>query len=48
MSTNSEAEVELLARLEELLWAKRTLLKSIDINMAKLASGLPAEENEDD
>lgn len=47
MSTNSDEEAELLARLEELLAAKRTLLKSIDINMAKLASGLPAEANDD-
>ena len=44
MSATEEQE-DLLVQLTELIETKRLLLASIDINMAKLASGLPAEES---
>lgn len=47
MSESDEQE-DLLAQLEELLVKKRKLLAAIDIKIAKLANGLPAEESTDE
>lgn len=47
MSAADEQE-DLLARLMDLIEMKRVLLASIDTNMAKISSGLPAEESTDE
>lgn len=46
MSATDEQE-DLLAQLKDLMEMKQALLASIDRNMAKLASGLPAEESDE-